>query len=183
MPRTCDVGEHYARRTSDFYFRCAKLAEAAGVLSVVDTQGQPLTEALKARPGLVKPNRTELAATVGRALHDENAIMSAMQELRELGAQRVVVTAGKHPTLAFDGKSFWQIRPASVEVKNPIGSGDAFTAGLVWRLLRGDDLGEACRWASAAGAANALSFLPGEMSDRYDIDGLLTQATVERLRV
>ncbi len=41
--------------------------------------------------------------------------------------------------------------------------GDAFTAALVWRLLRGEDLGEACRWAVAAGAANALTLMPGEL--------------------
>jgi tagatose 6-phosphate kinase len=49
-------------------------------------------------------------------------------------------------------------------VVNPIGSGDAFTAGLVWRLLRGDDLAEACRWGSACGTANALSLMPGDVA-------------------
>jgi tagatose 6-phosphate kinase len=49
-------------------------------------------------------------------------------------------------------------------VVNPIGSGDAFTAGVVLRLLRGDDLGEACRWGAAAGAANALTPQPGELN-------------------
>ena len=47
---------------------------------------------------------------------------------------------------------------------NPIGSGDAFTAGLVSRLLRGDDLGEACRWGAAAGTANALTTMTGEVN-------------------
>ena len=49
-----------------------------------------------------------------------------------------------------------------VRVVNPIGSGDAFTAGLVSRLVRGDDLGEACRWGTAVGAANALTPMAGE---------------------
>jgi tagatose 6-phosphate kinase len=63
---------------------------------------------------------------------------------------------------------------------NPIGSGDAFTAGLVWRLLRGDDLGAACRWGSAAGAANALTLMAGEVN-RPDVDRLVQEVTVERL--
>ena len=89
--------------------------------------------------------------------------MSAMRELCERGAQRVVVTAGKEPALAFDGRSFWRVQAPRIDAVNPIGSGDAFTAGLVWRLLRGEDLGEACRWGSATGAANALTMMAGEV--------------------
>ncbi len=104
--------------------------------------------------------------------------MSAMQELRGLGAQRVVVTAGKEPALAFDGEKFWRITAPKVAVVNPIGSGDAFTAGLVWRLLRGEDLGQACRWASATGAANALTLMAGEV-DREEVERLAEAAKVE----
>ena len=50
---------------ANLYFDCARLAENAGALSVVDAQGVALVEALKAKPGLVKPNRSELAATLG----------------------------------------------------------------------------------------------------------------------
>ena len=157
---------------TDLYFRCTQLAEQAGALSVVDAQGQPLLEALKARPGLVKPNRSELAASTGRQLKDETAVMSAMRELRDRGAQRVVVTAGKEPALAFDGATFWRISAPLIKPVNPIGSGDALAAGTVSRLLRGDDLGEACRWGSAAGAANALTLMAGEVerSEGRDFD-------------
>ena len=146
------------------YFDCTRLAENAGAFSVVDAQGTALIEALKAKPALIKPNRSELAATVGRELGDDADVMKAMRELGERGAQRVVVTAGKEPVLAFDGKDFWQIVTPQIRAVNPIGSGDAFAAGLVSHLLRGDDLGEACRWGAAAGAANALTLLPGELS-------------------
>jgi tagatose 6-phosphate kinase len=162
----------------DLYFHCARLAQKAGALSVIDAQGGALTEALKAGPGLVKPNRAELAATLGRDLKDEAGTMRAMRELHERGARRVVVTAGKDPALAFDGQHFWRIGVPRVTVVNPIGSGDAFTAGLVWRLVRGDDLGEACRWGSAAGAANALTPMPGELS-REDVERLAEAVVVE----
>jgi 1-phosphofructokinase family hexose kinase len=164
----------------DLYFQCTRLAEAAGALSVADAQGAPLLEALKAGPGLVKPNRPELAATVGRELKDDASVMAAMRELCERGAQRVIVTAGKDPALAFDGRNFWRIIPPRIKVVNPIGSGDAFTAGLVWRLLRGDDLGEACRWASATGTANALTAMVGEV-DRADVNRLAREVEVRRI--
>jgi tagatose 6-phosphate kinase len=164
----------------DFYFHCTRLARAVGAFSIVDAQGAALIEALKAGPGLVKPNRLELAATVGRALPDERARMSAISELHERGAQRVVVTAGKEPTLAFDGRRFWRVRAPRIAAVNPIGSGDAFTAALMWRLLRGEDLGEACRWGSAAGAANALTTLAGEISLK-EVKRLARKVVVERV--
>ncbi len=163
----------------DLYFQGARLAHAAGALSVVDAQGAALNEALKAGPGLVKPNRAELAATVGRQLADEAAVREAMREICARGAQTVVVTGGKEPALAFDGRSFWRITGPRVTALNPIGSGDAFAAALVWRLVRGDDLGEASRWASATGAANALTLMPGDIN-REDVDRLVREVRVKQ---
>ena len=95
----------------DFYFRCTQLANSAGALSVVDAHGVPLIEAIRARPGIVKPNRLELASTLGLELGAESSLISAMRELHERGAERVVVTAGKQPSLAFDGRVLWRILP------------------------------------------------------------------------
>jgi tagatose 6-phosphate kinase len=162
------------------YRDCTRLAEEAEALSIVDAQGAALAEALKAKPGLVKPNRTELAATVGRELKSEADVRKAMRALHERGAQRVIVTAGPAPALAFDGKIFWRIVSPRIRAVNPIGSGDAFTAGVVWRLLRGDDLGEACRWGAAAGAANALTPMPGELN-RSDVVRLAKRVQVQKI--
>lgn len=164
----------------DLYRELTRIANEAGAVSVVDAQGASLVEALKAGPGLVKPNRRELVATVGRALNDVSDVMSAMRELAERGARRVVVTAGSGLVFAFDGASFWSIRPPRIVAVNPIGSGDAYTAGLVRHLMQGDDLGEACRWGAAAGAANALTPLAGELNPA-DVDRLVSQVEVERI--
>jgi len=162
------------------YRDCVRLAKNAGAISVVDAQGAALAEALKAKPGLVKPNRSELAATIGRELKSGAAVMRAMRELCERGAQRVIVTAGREPALAFDGKIFRSIVPPRIQAVNPIGSGDAFAAGAVLRLLRGDDLGEACRWGAAAAAANALTPMPGELN-RKDVTRLAKEVRVRRI--
>jgi len=165
---------------TDFYFQCTKAANQVGALSVVDAQGLALVEALKAKPALIKPNRAELARTLGRDLENETSLLAAMRELCERGAQRVVITAGKSPALAFDGKTFWRVLMPHIRAVNPIGSGDAFTAGLVWRALRGDDLAEACRWGAAAGAANALTLLAGEV-DAREVERLVLEVKVEKV--
>jgi tagatose 6-phosphate kinase len=147
----------------DFYLRCTQLARKAGALAVVDAKGELLERALTGKPDLIKPNRAELAATLAHPLTDERSVLDGMQVLRERGAVRVVVTAGRSPTLAFDGRTCWRILAPNIQALNPIGSGDAFTAGITLSLIRGDDLGEACRWGCAAGTANALTLMAGEV--------------------
>lgn len=163
----------------DFYRKCVEMAHSRSVLAVVDAQGAPLVEALKAKPGLVKPNRHELEATLGRKLPEEADLVGGMRELHERGAESVVVTAGKHGALAFDGRRVWRIEAPQVRAVNPIGSGDAFTAALASRLVRGDDLGEACRWGAATGAANALTLMAGEVH-RADIERLIKEVVVRQ---
>ena len=163
---------------ADLYARVTRLAGEAGALAIVDASGAALIEALKARPDVVKPNRAELAATLGQALPGEAEVRSAMRVLSERGARQVVVTAGAEPSLAFDGRRFWRIAAPRVAAVNPIGSGDAFTAALTWRLVGGDVLGEACRWGVAAGAANALTLLAGEV-DRAEVERLVSKTQLE----
>ncbi|HZR20814.1 MAG TPA: hexose kinase [Verrucomicrobiae bacterium] len=164
----------------DFYRKITNLANSHRIQSIVDAQGPPLVQALEAGPGLVKPNRQELGATVGHALGTESEVITAMKEVQRRGAARVVVTAGKSPALALDGEDLWRIHPPQVKAVNAIGSGDAFTAGLVWRLLQGESLGQSCRWAAASGAANALNVMPGEV-DPKEIERLAAEVVVEKL--
>src|SRR5260370_39105287 len=96
----------------DFYNRGTHIARRAGALTVVDAQGAVLIESLPARPGLVKPNRAELATTVGRKLPTQSAVIPAMRELHEHGAGHGGVTAGKGPVLAFFGPKCLRITSA-----------------------------------------------------------------------
>jgi tagatose 6-phosphate kinase len=164
----------------DFYKGITQHARAAGILTIVDAQGPPLAKALLAKPALVKPNRQELAATIHQTLRNESEVIGAMRQLRRRGAGRIVVTCGKSEVLSMDDDSVCRIQPPVISPVNPIGSGDAFTAALVWRLVQNDNLGEACRWAAAAGAANALSAMPGDL-DRIDIQRLAEKIEVKRL--
>jgi tagatose 6-phosphate kinase len=164
----------------DFYLKCARLGHSAGTLIVVDAKGAPLMAALKVGLDVVKPNRSELEATFGKALKTERDVKVAVRQLSDRGAKNVVVTDGSRPALAFDGTHFWRIHSPRIQVVNPIGSGDSFTAGLVWRLAKGETLAEACRWATACGAANDLTMMAGELTVQK-ARRLWHEARVERI--
>jgi tagatose 6-phosphate kinase len=164
----------------EFYRDCVQLAREHSALCVVDAQGTALAHSLEAKPDLVKPNRAELAATLDRELTDQQSVLQAMVDLCSRGSRMVVVTHGREPTLAYDGRRAWRISAPRIAAVNPIGSGDAFTAALTARLVRNEDLGEACRWGTAAGAANALSWMAGEVVIS-DVESLLPSVRVEVL--
>jgi len=164
----------------DFYAKCIKSAHRHGVPVILDAQGGPLMAALPLRPSVVKPNRAELAATVGMQLHSDSDLQRAMRRLTEMGATAVVVTIGPDGAAAWDGKVCWRIAIPRVAAINPIGSGDAFTAGLACALVDGKDLADACRLGAACGVANALTLMAGEVRPE-DVDRLIGQIRVDAI--
>jgi 1-phosphofructokinase family hexose kinase len=137
---------------------------------VLDARGPELLAALECRPPVVKPNRAELALTVGRPLDDRPAVFAAMRELIERGAQSVVVTHGKAAIWVMDGASAWELAPPGVmPVVNPIGCGDCLAAGIALGLARGESLVDAVRLGIALASDNVTQLLPARLSsDRVD---------------
>lgn len=127
---------------------------------ILDARGPELLAALEAQPRVVKPNREELAMTLG-----ETHVESAMRTLIERGAQSVIVTAGKNAVLVMEGTRLSELTPPAVTpIVNPIGCGDCLAAAVAWGLARGDSLLDAVRLGMAAAADNVTQLLPARLS-------------------
>jgi len=160
----------------DFYARC--VYEARGKLVVLDGSGEALRRALAAGPTIVKPNRGELAETVGMTIDSDASLKTGIGKLIAAGPKWVVVTAGGGKTVVSDGNRFWGISTPTVRVVSPIGSGDSFAAGLAAAVCAGEDVPQACRLAVACGAANAMTPFAGHLR-REDVDALLPGIVVD----
>lgn len=145
----------------DFY---ASLLQQTSAKTILDFRGAELLAALPFRPLLVKPNREELSQTVGRTLGNEADVWQAMSELNGLGAEWVVVTNGPDDVFASRGVERFRFTPPRVEVVNPIGCGDCFTAGLAWSLQQGHEMNRAIEFAIASAAKNAGQLLPARLA-------------------
>lgn len=132
--------------------------------SILDVRGPQLLRALERRPLVVKPNRAELEATVGRSLRDQSALTSAMHELIDAGAGWVFVTDGSRPALLTDGRRMWRLVSPPREVINPIGCGDCLAAGMAIALHGGAEVPEAVRFGTAAAIVNLSQLLPARLS-------------------
>jgi len=164
----------------DFYARCTRAAAQAGIPVILDARGEPLRLALEHKPAIVKPNRQELQDTAAFAIDSDDALRRAIVELIRRGPKWAVITDGPRDVIASDGDSFWRITPPPIKPINPIGSGDAFAAGLAIALLNGQNLPDACRLGAACGAANALSSPAGHARPE-DVQRLLPQVQVKPL--
>jgi tagatose 6-phosphate kinase len=162
----------------DFYARCVGAAARAGVPVIVDGRGPALRATLAQRPTLIKPNRAELEETVGHALENEADLRRSMRQLIEVGPRYVVITQGAQGALATDGRRFWRAHAPAIQAVSPIGSGDAFAAGLIAGLARGRELPDCLPLALACGGANALN-TPAGHARAPDIERLLPLARVE----
>jgi 1-phosphofructokinase family hexose kinase len=134
------------------YRGLADAVHAAGGSVALDTSGLALSEALLARPELVKPNRAELEELVGRPLPDRAALQAAARELAASGIRTVVVSLGAEGALFVrDGEAAFAT-PPPVPVVSTVGAGDAMVAGTVLGTLRELPLPEVAALATACSA-------------------------------
>lgn len=131
--------------------------------AILDIRGEELIAALACRPFLVKPNREELARTLGRELPTDAELHNAMRELHDRGAQWVVVTQGAAPAWVSGQGRLLRISMPEVAVINPIGSGDCLAAGLAWGLSEGQEPHDAIRLGVAAAVENVTQLLPSRL--------------------
>ena len=133
-------------------------AREAGVLAAVDAEGERLRLALEAQPDVVKVNQAEARELLGVPTARREEALAAASKLRDLsggdghagvvtrGAEGVVVAA-PDGTL-YEGRLY-------VRGRFPVGSGDAFLAGLIAGLDGGEAWDESLCRALGAATANA----------------------------
>lgn len=157
------------------YAEICSLVRAQGGRVILDAQGEPLIAALEHSPAIVKINDVELREASG--LDD---LIEGCERLMESGARSVLITRGSRSAIHVDAGSRLEIIPPKIEAVNPIGSGDAVTAGMAVALNEGREISEALVQGMACGAANALNLVSGYLK-REDVASLREQVVLKVL--
>jgi len=132
----------------DIYAEILARARSRGKITAIDAAGDALRNGLLARPAFMKPNAQEFF----QLLHSSNV---------SIIPPHTALTFGKAgAALIHEGKCSWA-RPPRIYDTNPIGSGDAFAAGYLKRLLHGATAVDCLRYAMAAAASDASTLRPG----------------------
>jgi 1-phosphofructokinase family hexose kinase len=167
----------------DVYAGLIREVRKLGVLTIVDTEGEPLRLAMRAEPDLVSPNELEAEELVGYEFNDVRDRGEAVAEITTLGAAEAIMTVpdGCYAQVLDDGGPvLYRVRVEEQEARSKIGSGDAFLAGYVAARYAGDSPIDCLRFGVACGAESTQHFGAGVI-DPVRVERLLAEVETERL--
>ncbi len=125
------------------------------VTTVIDTDGEPLRQAVRAEPDVVSPNVLEAEELVGHEFAGEEERSLAVREIAALGPREAIMTLpdGCFAQILVNGRPC--LKRARINQREPIakrGSGDAFLAGYLAARYESRAPDQCLRFGVACGA-------------------------------
>jgi 1-phosphofructokinase family hexose kinase len=168
----------------ELYGELVEALKRQGVVTVLDTEGEPLRLGTRSGPDLVTPNLTEAEELVGHEFGDDEDKLNGLREIVELGARDAIITYESGCVALVGGDSSERAAyRVSVEPREPlssIGAGDAFVAGYVAGVYEGRPAEECLRFATACGAESVRHVGAGVIDPR-EVERLLPEVSAEQL--
>ncbi len=161
MIQNCEIvlfsGSSPSPAADSIYPYGIELAHQFDKISIVDTYGSHLQACIDAAPTILHNNISETEKSLNLSLADENQITDYLHTLYTKGIKQAFLTDG--------GKDFYASNfDFQFKVKNPVvqpfdetGSGDAFTAGIIFGHFRDQIFADTVKLAASLGACNAQS--------------------------
>jgi 1-phosphofructokinase family hexose kinase len=142
------------------YATLVAAARRAGVRSAVDSRGPDLARAIDAGPDLVKINADEARELLGTSMEELPAALDGARAIRRRAGgdgHAVIITLGEQGMVLVNPEGDAWHGAVAVHGNYPVGSGDAFLAGLLTALVAEPPSAwpEATRLGLGAAAANA----------------------------
>jgi 1-phosphofructokinase/tagatose 6-phosphate kinase len=156
-----------------------------GVTTIVDTDGDPLRQAVRAEPSVVSPNVLEAEELVGHEFNDDEDRLIAVREMTELGAREAIMTAddgGFAMVTEEGGSQLYRLRVDPLEAYSAVGSGDAFLAGYVAARYTGRPPAECLRFGVACGAESTQHIGAGVIDPR-EAERLESEIAIEPVEI
>ena len=153
---------------------------AKGVITALDTVGEPLRLGIQAKPHIIKPNQAELSDLFGEELHYVRDLIAAARHIAQQGVEKVIVSMGGEGALFVTKDQVLRGYGLQVPIGSTVGSGDAMMAAVLHHLQKGTGWEETVRWSLATGAANAMC--EGSKTPNMEqIQKLMEKVVVEQL--
>lgn len=136
-----------------------RLKKIKGINLIVDACGKLLTETLKYKPFLIKPNIYELCEIFGlNTVPDIEGIFACARQLQNMGARNVIVSMGSSgAVMVTETQQSLYVRAARGQVVNSVGAGDSMIAGFLHEYLNTGNYFSALNFAVATGSACAFT--------------------------
>lgn len=142
---------------ADIYASLIQAAKSRGLLTILDSDGEPLAKGIAAAPFLIKPNRDELERLAGRNFRKIETMVDYCRGLIERGLEIVVVSLGKDGALMVTRDGAWRGKVPLIEREDTVGAGDSMVAGLVMGLIESQPVEQVFRMGLACGLSAVIN--------------------------
>jgi 1-phosphofructokinase/tagatose 6-phosphate kinase len=167
----------------DFYGEAIRELNRRGILTVLDSAGQPLRLGAQSEPFLVSPNQNEAEGLVGQEFNEDEDFIFGLGAIAEQGARNVLITQESGCWALLRQKRVvhrYRVRAPSIEPVSVVGSGDVLLAAYLAAHLKGQPPEDALRTAVATGTASTLEVGAGRFEQR-EADRLSSAVEVTEL--
>jgi 1-phosphofructokinase family hexose kinase len=164
--------------TDDIFSYGISLAHIHDKISILDSYGSHLEKSISAAPTVLHNNKHEIEKSIGISLENEKSIIEYLEFLYSKKIKLSFITDGKNETYASKYDFIYKIIPPDINEIDSTGSGDAFTAGIVYGLEKSLVFEEFVKIASALGSKNA-SMLETCSVSIEQIEGLKEKVIIE----
>jgi 1-phosphofructokinase family hexose kinase len=167
----------------DTYALLIREVRKLGVTTIVDTDGEPLRQAVRAEPTVISPNVNEAEELVGHEFNDDEDLLYAIREMAQIGPGEAIMTTPDGCLACLRTDAGQQLLCARIEPREAVatvGSGDAFLAGFVAARYGGRAPEECLRFGVACGAESTQRLGAG-LIDPREAERLTAEVEVERL--
>lgn len=165
---------------NEIYSKIIEIANSKEKKVILDTSGDALTENLKSKPFLVKPNREELENITGIELDNDSNIRKAAQIVLDKGARNIAISLGSEGMYFFGEEGNFKVDIPKIEVQNTVGSGDSSVAGFAYGIFKGLSIEETLKYSNACGMSNAMRKSTGSI-DFDTVKELIEEIVVKEL--
>ena len=170
----------------DFYAGLVKELRKLGLVTVVDTDGDPLRHAVRASPNVISPNVLEAEELVGHEFNDDEDRVLAVREMVQLGAREAIMTVpdGCFASVGPDHNEamLYRVQIPPLEAVATVGAGDAFLAGYIAARYEDKPAGECLRFGVACGA-ESVNRLGAGLVEPDAVQKLMARIEVRHLTI
>ena len=151
-------GSSPCRNTDSIFPFGIEIANKYDKISICDTYGKHLTDCIKNKPTIVHNNVSEIEKSLNIPLKTPKEVLDYLDYLYDSGIKQAFITNGSGRTYSSNFDFKYEIENPVINSADSTGSGDAFTAGIVYGLHNSLPYEEVINIASALGVANAKKF-------------------------
>lgn len=167
MQKLIDKLESYAKEDALFIFAGSvpnsvdkniyklliKKVKAKGSKVFLDADGELFTQALEAKPNIIKPNRFELETLYKMENKaSENELIDMGKKLLNSGIDLVAISLGKEGALFLNKDKVVKCDALKVEAHSTVGAGDAMVAALAYSINNNMNFEDCIKLAIATSA-------------------------------